>query len=740
MRFKRLVTTSAVILLGLAAGALAQTAPAVQAGTAGTAAGVPGQPALSDTVALPAWPKSAVPLTVNSQPVPANFALGAVDGINPNLLAGVTANGYARKVAVENQTVGQVLITAVAKGDRQEAISAEGLSAQFDASQTSQLFPEKKLEVKGSKAALVAALERLAEEPEEKEDDFKKDPPEDAPEKSVSDGSTNEVASDYKVPSTVTAKEEPVTATTVTTEGCTIRVDVEAGAAYVQNKTQTTTNGTVTEEGTCSDSGTTYPLKKSYLACGDEVDLTGRKAWSRYTLYYVDAGGETHTVSDCSKDEEEFYAITEDESRCGIFVDFSQSQAVPRSALVYVNRNNTVIEARGCEASTLTAAIPMTETTSGCNLRHDYAGAKSYEQSMWTYVRDGVTYIASGCADSGETYPHDTVYKGAGGEYVCQPIMNLQGGTATLQYRKAITVEGQRQYITECTPDTSSQAVFATTDGCTDMSKWTHDIGAAVSYGQERFYLQDGGSRSYLTTCQTSQATYAHSHEITGYQAHDDQLFAFPLTTVKVTAEGSTYSIVNSAVLDGAPQTPYVLDGTQTVPTSESTYEGCNGWYVTTLSEKWKRPDDTLYLKAIGEGTPAGPRNVCQTELVNQKSVATGLTYTSHGTCYACWSTGGEQGNQDCGYGNQNALSAIYRDAAKYQNTNTELGEVVSHSYSWIGTISTTGALTGTICSAGATSRPGAWLTFSFEYFSKTCPGNDYSCAGTWVTNVPTGW
>ncbi len=686
MRFKGLVTTSAVILLALAAGALAQTAPAVQTGAGAAAAGVPGQPALSDTVALPAWPKSAVPLTVNSQPVPANFALGAVEGINPNLLAGVTANGYARKVAVENQTVGQVLITAVAKGDRQEAISAEGLSAQFDASQTSQLFPEKKLEVQGSKAALVAALERLAEEPEEKEDDFKKDPPEDAPEKSVSDGSTNEVASDYKVPSNITAREEPVTATTVTTDGCTIRVDVEAGAAYVQNKTQTTTNGTVTEEGTCSDSGTTYPLKKSYLACGDEVDLAGRKAWSRYTLYYVDNGGETHTVSDCTKDEEEFYTITEDEGRCGIFVDFAQNQAVPRSALVYVNRNNTVVEARSCEASTLTAAIPMTETTSGCNLRHDYAGAKSFEQSMWTYVRDGVTYIASGCADNDETFLHETVYKAAGGEYACPPITDLQGRTAVLQSRKAITIDGQRQYITECTPDTSSRAIAVTTDGCTDMSKWTHDIGAAVSYGRERFYLQDGGSRSYLTTCQNSQATYAHSHEITGYQHHDDQLFAFPLTTVKVMAEGSTYAILNSAVLDGAPQVPYVLDGTATAQTGESIYEGCEGWFVTALSEKWKRPDDTIYLKAIGPGEPAGPRNVCDKTLVGTQNVAISASTANAGTCtyQACQHEDGGGCSWYPAYnGAQYYLNAYYKEAGKYQLTNHETSASVGITYEW---------------------------------------------------------
>jgi len=739
---KRLAIASAVIVLGFACSAAAQTVTTGQTSPTATttAPAAPADQALSDIITVPAWPKSGVALTADSQPVAASFGLGAVEGIDPKLLAGVTANGYARKVAVENQTVGQVLITSVAKDRKEEAISAEGLTAQFDASATSELFPQKSVQVQGSKAALVSALEKLAATGTEEEE--KKAAAEEAPAKTISEGSSNDVASSYQVPTNIATEEDPTTTTTTTTEGCSVRVDIEGGAAHVQNKTQTFTDGALTEESACSDSGTSYTLNKSYLACGDEVALEEMKAWSRYTLYYVDNGGETHTVSECGKDDEEFYTITEDESQCSIFVDFAQSQAVPQSALVYTNRNNTVVQARGCEASTLTPAIAMTETTSGCTIRHDYAGSKSYQQSMWTYVRDGVTYIASACTDDGEEFPHETIYKAASGEYVCQPITDLQGRTVTLQYRKGITVAGTLQYITECTPDTASRTVIATTDGCTDMSKWTHDVSAAVSYGQERFYFEDGGARSYVTACQTSSATYAHSHEITGYQHHDDQLFAYPLTTVKVTAEAGTYTIANSAVLDGAPQMVYVLDGAVTANTSQSTYEGCNGWYLTTLSEKWKRPDDTVYLKAVGEGEPAGPRNVCQSQLIDQKTVVTGLTYTSHGGCTFCSSPSNSDDPPVCQGGTLTALSAVQRSEGKYQSTNTETGELVATAYDWIGTLSTTSPVTGTVCRCSSNYEwAGAYQTFTFEYFSKTCNGStSWSCSGTWVTNPPTGW
>ena len=77
---------------------------------------------LTDTVTVPAWPKAVVDLVEDSKTVPASFALGQIEGIDPKLLQGVTANGFARKVAVEDQSVGQVLITTVAKGDKEEEI------------------------------------------------------------------------------------------------------------------------------------------------------------------------------------------------------------------------------------------------------------------------------------------------------------------------------------------------------------------------------------------------------------------------------------------------------------------------------------------------------------------------------------------------------------------------------------------------------------------------------------------
>ncbi|EPY00148.1 secreted protein, partial [Magnetospirillum fulvum MGU-K5] len=226
-----------------------QAAPAVPAQSAAPSI------AVSDTVAVPVWPKAAVTLPVN-QPIAASFALGAVEGINPALLSGVTAKGYARKVEAGPQTVGQVLVTSVAKGEREETISTEGLTAQFDAKGANELFPEKTLEVKGSKSALIAALERLAKT--EKKDEAKK-PANDGSVRQGSDkGRSNDLAAQYRTPATVTPTPAPEkqssTEVRTSTEGCRVRVDLAQGKAIRQSKEQTFTDGVLAGESQCTDS------------------------------------------------------------------------------------------------------------------------------------------------------------------------------------------------------------------------------------------------------------------------------------------------------------------------------------------------------------------------------------------------------------------------------------------------------------------------------------------------------
>lgn len=687
---RRCFVAASAVVISLSSPAWAQTnkpaAPSAAKPTAGDA----------DVIAVSMWPTAAITLP-EAQPTPASFALGRIEGVAPELLSGVTAKGYARKVSVENQTIGQILVLSVSKGGREETISTEGMTAQFDAKDSNQLFPEKTMEVQGSKSALISALQRLASP---KKEEPKKDPPKDDATQNPTSGkgSANDVAAGYKSPTVSAApvqeQKDPVTEMRVTSEGCTVRIDVAQGRAIKQSKDQTYTDGVLTNDGTCSDSEMAWPLKKNYAACPiDVVDLTAMRAWPQYSLYYTDDGAENHTVSDCAKDEETEYVVTEDEGQCPINIDIVAGTATPKAAMVYTNRNNALVQARGCENSTQTAPITMAENKAACPLRHDYGASLSYELSMWTYLRGGVTYQAAPCADTGRSFVQEAVYADLGGNYICTPVTNLTTKTVTLQSRKRITIDGAPQYITECTPDTSTKGIFPTTDGCMDPAQWTHDMNADISYGQERYwYAKADGSREYVTTCQTSAVTYPHSVTITGYQHHDDQLWSYPLSTVTITVNGSPYTIASSEVLPGSPQLVYVLLGTVDQATGTSSYTGCNAYRETARYERWQRPDGTEYLKQIGVGAPTGPVNVCVTNVIASQNMETGRYETLGGSCF---SPNGGENNAPFFYTGIE-YRKYYQTVNKLETKNTESGIVVSttcgfaNNASWKGTYTST--------------------------------------------------
>lgn len=682
---RRLIAAAlAAICLSLPAVAQQQDSTTTTGTTTTTATGTTtAGTAVLDKVAVPIWPVTTVKVP-DVQPVEASFSLGQIEGVAPELLTGVTAKGYTRKVDVDSQTIGQILVVSVAKGDREETISAEGLTAQFDAKATDSLFPEKTVEVSGSKSALVAALERLAAPQEEKEKTETKD---DVSQNPVSAGGTNnDEAASYKSPTVTSAapstEPEPVTDTRVTTEGCPVRIDLVQGVAIQQSKIQTFTDGALTSDGECTDSAASYTLKKSYPSCPvDIVDLEGLKASPQFQWYYIDEAGENHPVGECLTDEETTYSITEDETVCPIHLDFVEGKAVPQAALVYINRNGTTVQARGCGDSTKSAALTMTENAANCPLRHDYVGGRSYELSMWTYLRDGLTYQATPCSDNGRSFAHEKVFEDAGGNNICPAVTNLITMTATLQYRVRITVDGTAQFITECTPDTSTTAILSTPDGCMDPSKWTHDMAANVSYGQERFYfLKAGGSREYVGQCQTSSVTYPHNVTITGYQNHDGQLWAYPLSTVTITVNGLPYTIASSEVLPGAPQLDYLLNGTVDTPTGKSSNEGCKTIHETARYEQWERPDGTEFMKEVGVGEPEVIDDNCITTVVDSRQMNTGYARYKSQSCSNCGNPD-STGTVTCSWTDTSYSQTVNKTEKK----NAESGEVVATYCGWGG-------------------------------------------------------
>jgi len=552
----------------------------------------------------------------NNQPEQFDLNLTSVPGASSDLTEGVTAKGYARYVDVEGAKIGQVILMGVEKDGKRESLPANAFTSQFEL-QATQVDPATEIVIEGDSAALVAALQRLAEEPAA---EAEVEPEQQAVESeggqtSGGDRSGNEQASNYETPSAIAPAAEPVETTRLTAEGCPIRIDVEGMNAIQQTRVETATDGAVTSEGSCSDGGTSFPLKRSYTACSDLVDMEARTATAQFSLFYVNEGAGRVEVAECAPDEEQVFQIVEKADGCAIFLDYSNALAVPQAALVYTDTNNVEVQVRGCQASETKPPVAMVQTPNGCSIRHDIAGGVSQRQSVWTYELDGVLYQAGGCRDDGTLYPHAVVSQDAGGQLVCPAVVDDAGGTVTLQSRVQITVDGLTQYITDCKPDGSStRPIIATTDGCTNLSTWEHDIAAGVSYGQRRFYYDVGSKRTYVTECQRSDVSYPHLVEGTGWQNNDGVRSALRLNTVYINGPTGRYDVAVNTILPGTIAQPYVLRETKTVPTGELEDDGadsCEVFRITAISELYDRPDGTEYARPIGPGEPIGPVDAC---------------------------------------------------------------------------------------------------------------------------------
>ena len=543
----------------------------------------------------------------------------AVPGVSPTLTRGVTVKAYTRYVEYEGQRIGQLVLTGVEKNGVKEPLPANLFNAQFNLDQP-RLEPGEDVLVEGDAASMIAALEKLNETNDEEVAEDETVEPETvvsqndpgSQQSNSGSGNSNDLAGAYQAPESVYVAPEGEEVINVTTQGCTVRIDIPQMQAYQQSKTETVKDGAVIDQSSCSDDiSNTFSLQKSYSVCSENIDLAVSTATAQYVLFYTDAGGARQEVTACANDVEKIFPIVEKPESCTIYLDYASFEAVPQAALVYQDDSNVEIQVRGCEASTANPAVPLTQTNDGCTIRHDFTGSISHQQGAYIYELDGVQYQAGGCADTGVTYAQLTLYDGNAGGFLCSPVVDLSSGNATLQSRVQITVDGLGQFITDCTPDASSLNLTATTDGCDNPFGWQHDLSAGQSYGQERFYFTYNGVPDYVTECQASTAVYPHQIETTGWQDHDDQLYAYELSTIYIMPPTGRYDVAVSQVLSGATQMPYELTGSETKENGALYYEGCDRFTETSNYELWKRPDESTYEKDIGTGDPLGPLSAC---------------------------------------------------------------------------------------------------------------------------------
>ncbi len=594
------------------------------------------------------------PLLITDVPLnePVAIDLGglSVTGISPSLTTGITVKAFTRYVEYEGQRIGQLVLTAVEKNGARELLPSNIFNAQFNMDQT-RLEPGQDIIVEGDAVSLIAALEKLAEtetvaqeedEAVEQETIITQNDPGSQQQNSGS-GQSNDLAGAYQAPESVYVAPDGEEVINVTVAGCSVRIDIPQMQAYQQSRTETVKDGAVISTSECTDDlSNAFPLQNSYSVCSENVDLAAFTATAQYVLYYTDAGGARQEVTSCADDSEKVFPIVERPESCSIYLDYAAFEAVPQAALIYQDDSNVEIQVRGCEASTIEVALPMAQTIDGCTMRHDYNANVSYELAMWVYSDAGLVYQATPCIETGITYVHNKAFTTSAGNNICTEIVDMTAMETTFQYRTEISINGAIEYISECTPDpTSSTSVVSTTDTCNAPSTWEHDLTAGASYGMERFYYMNNGFRDYVTYCQQSTEVYAHQVEVAGWQDNNDQLYSYELSTVYISPASGRYDIAVSQVLSGAVQMPYILTGTEERENGTVSYEGCSKFAETSNFEQWKRPDNTIYEKAIGAGSQIGPTTACS--VTTWPSVWTLISSNVSGVQTNCVQSGGAQ-------------------------------------------------------------------------------------------------
>ncbi|WP_430471381.1 hypothetical protein [Thalassospira lucentensis] len=549
---------------------------------------------------------------------PVALDLGFVDipGVSKTLTEGVTAKAYARYVSVDDMKIGQLVLSSVGKGNRTEPLNSDNFVAQFNLDQTA-LDPSSPITIEGDQPELVAALERLAAAEDIPEDEKSEEEIADsgvgASEGKVgSNASSNPDASGYSTPDGLDVKKTPVISSNITTNGCKIRVDLDQLQAIQQTRVETVTDGTP-EYSDCADGSERFKISPSYAVCPYDENVETMKATAQFMYYYTDGGGNREEIGDCQPDTEKVYDIVEDRNACTVYLDYINLEAVPQGKLVYTNHNGKEIPVSSCAASIEVEPVPMERTTEGCDIRDDFLAGKSFGRSKYIYTLEGQDWDTS-CQDNDEEYDHSTIYKTANGDQVCEPIINRESGKVTLQSRVMINVHGFEIYRTPCTPDPSAKDIQSTTSGCQDPGKWSHNISAGQSIGSERFYYLLDGKQEPVTECQDNGVIYTHQQELTGWQRHDDKLFAYRLVTVYIegveTLSGR-YNVLTSQVLPGDPQVPYLYTGVGPATNGETYYEGCTRFDERDEVEIYKRPDETTHKVTVGEATPLDLGNKC---------------------------------------------------------------------------------------------------------------------------------
>ncbi|MDA3855665.1 MAG: hypothetical protein PF569_05365 [Candidatus Woesearchaeota archaeon] len=318
-----------------------------------------------------------------------------------------------------------------------------------------------------------------------------------------------------------------------TTDGCSPYIDYTLSSVYIQ---QRILQGSEVIQA-CHNSSTSFPLQKNYEICPDKIDTEYLMNKVYFQYYYVDTrdGNDiAQNIGDCQLDSTQSgsLAVTQNYENCTQFIDLSAMRIYDQYQEYYSDSDDNEILLNDCQKD-LNRSFRLDEDFNKCPIKHDFEKGYSISQKEIGYTDgEGAYHKVYDCTeDTDYKYTHYSTSDS------CSNV--ITDDEVQIFTRKYITVDGVREYISECTPAEGN--VTVENEICY-TNQYTHELENKQSYiNRNYFYMDSYGQRVDISTCVKSGEPIPHLEEASVCEHIDDD------STKQTTMYSKTFIEVNGS-------------------------------------------------------------------------------------------------------------------------------------------------------------------------------------------------
>ncbi len=393
-----------------------------------------------------------------------------------------------------------------------------------------------------------------------------------------------------------------------TTDGCTIRVDLNQLRAVQQERLIVRRNGKE-ERSPCKDGNVMYTIHKDY-GHPYKIDLSVGKAYPQYSYYYLDGTGRRKNIRieghEIEIEVNNPVVLKETGDGCSPKPEYGRDSTTMLKCKrkFYIKHSGEKEFATNCLETGIKARVEW--TTEGCEVDHNFTTKQSFIQKRRVYKfpdEQSVTEYSRCEHENREPIPHKTE--------PCEP--EVENGKWFERNRTEIKLNGRNIVIRPCERVSLSGKPLEKEYTCT----YSHL--ADKSHPYMRKYYTFNGNKQYVTGLEVDlTVAYPHVKRVLSYENKDNTKHAIPIEQYYF--KGVNNQEVDVRIAQGAPVAYENTLETEIKNEGTSTYDGCNKVTRRFKYLKWKRPDGSYYFEKTNEEEPIR-EYACQTEYVIDKKV-----------------------------------------------------------------------------------------------------------------------